>query len=192
MSGKRGFGLVVAGLAVVSLCGCAARRAVTYHDPNMDFSLIQSVAVMPFANLTPQPQAAERVRDVFATMLQATGGAYVLPPGEVSRGISRATIANPISPTAEEVVGFCKLVKADVVITGTVREYGEVRSGTAAANVIALSLQMMEAQTGRLVWSASSTKGGISAGDRLFGGGGKPMDEVTESAVKDLLRKLFR
>ena len=81
---------------------------------------------------------------------------------------------------------------ADAVITGTLREYGEVRSGPASANVISLSVQMMEAETGKVVWSASSTKGGISAADRLFGGGGKPMNAVTQEAVDDLIDKLFR
>jgi hypothetical protein len=42
------------------------------------------------------------------------------------------------------------------------------------------------------VWSASATRGGISASDRLFGGGGEPMDEITSEAVRDLLDKLFK
>jgi len=73
-----------------------------------------------------------------------------------------------------------------------VREYGEVRSGTTSANIISLSLQMIETQTGKVVWTASSTKGGISIWDRLFGGGGQPMNVITEKAVNDLINKLFK
>jgi len=174
--------------------GCASTRGsvrVTYRDPNMDFGQVQTVAVMPLANLSRDPTAADRVRDVFMTMLLATQGVYVVPPGEVARGISRAGIAAPATPTAEEVVKFVSMVKADAVITGTVREYGEVRSGSAAASMISVSMEMMEGQTGKVVWSASSTKGGVSTADRLFGGGGKPMNIVTEEAVEDLLDKLF-
>jgi len=80
----------------------------------------------------------------------------------------------------------------DAVLSGVVREYGEVRSGTAASNVVSVSVQMMETQTGKVVWSASSTQGGITAADRMFGGGGDPMDQVTSKAVRDLLDKLFR
>ena len=179
-------------IAALTSCAPASRTRVTFHDPNMDFSLVQSVAVVPFSNLTPTTNAAERVRDVVMTMLQATGSVYVIPPGEVARGISRASIADPKSPTPEEAVALAKLLKADAVIAGTVREYGEVRSGTTAANVISLSLTMMEGQTGKIVWNASSTKGGVGASDRLFGGGGKPMNAVTEEAVDDLLEKLFK
>lgn len=177
---------------LLSSAGCAGTSShVVFKDPNMDFGSIQTVAVLPFTNLTRDQMAADRVRDVFMTMLQATGGVYVLPPGEVSRGISRLGIERPTSPTSEEIVKFANIVKADTVIAGTLNEYGEVRSGTTSANIISLSLQMMEAQTGKVVWSASSTKGGVTATDRLFGGGGEPMNLVTQNAVNDLLDKLF-
>jgi hypothetical protein len=157
----------------------------------MDFGSLQAVAVMPFTNLTRETVAGERFRDVFMTMLQATGGVYVIPPGEVGRGIARVAIERPASPTPEEVIKFAKVVSADAVFTGTVNEYGEVRSGTSTANVISVSLKLMEAQTGKVVWSASSTKGGVTTSDRLFGGGGEPMNATTQKAVDDLLDKLF-
>jgi len=183
--------LAVVLLLLVSL-GCGGKKQkVTYHDANMDFGLVQSVAVMPFDNLSPTGQAGQRTRDVFMTMLQATGAMYVIPSGEVERGIGRSAIDQPAEPTPENVVELARIVSADAIITGTLREYGQVRSGTNTGNVISLSLQMMEAETGKIVWSASSTKGGISAGSRLVGSGGKPMDLVTQEAVDDLLDKLF-
>jgi len=182
---------VILCLLSLALAGCATTGA-TYRDPNMDFGQIQTVAVMPFNNYTRDNIAGDRVRDVFTTLLQGTGAVYVVPPGEVARGINRIGIPNPASPTAEEITRFCGVVKADMVITGTVREYGEVRSGTSSANLISMSLQMMEAQTGKVVWSASSTKGGVSTSDRLLGGGGEPMNKVTEKAIDELLDMMFR
>ena len=187
----RQFRKIVPCLLFLALSACAT-TGTAYRDPNMDFGLVQTVAVMPFQNLSRDNLAGDRVRDVFITMLQGTGAVYVVPPGEVVRGINRAGIALPSIPTPEEVVRFAGSVKADTVITGTVREYGEVRTGPSTANLISLSLMMMEAQTGKVVWSASSTKGGITASDRLLGGGGDPMNRVTEKAIDDLLDKLFR
>lgn len=190
MNVKRFFAVV---LVVLCLAGC--RSAVTseaYRDQNMDFGSLQSVAVMPFANLTRETQAAERVRDVFVTQLLASGAVYVIPPGEVKRGIQRAGIGDPASPSAEEVVRFAGIVKVEAVITGVVREYGEVRSGQSSANAVSVGVSMIEAQTGRVVWNASSTKGGIGVTERLLGGGGRPMDDVTEQAVNELLDKLFK
>ncbi len=178
-------------LVLFSFMGCASTADI-YHDALMDFGAIQTVAVMPFANLSRDTLAAERVRDVFINMLLATGGIYVVPVGEVARGVSRAGIASSPTPSSEDIIKFAGIVKVDAVITGVVREYGEVRSGTTVSNVISLSLQMVESQTGRVIWTASSTKGGISARDRLFGGGGEPMNKITEKAVNDIINKLFK
>ena len=176
----------------ISLAACAPKLTDVYHDANMDFGSIRSVAVMPFVNQTREPLAADRVRDVFMTMLLSSGAVYVIPAGEVSRGVTRTGIGDPTAPSPEEVIKFGAVVKSDVVITGTVREYGEVRSGTVASQAISLSMRMIETQTGKVVWSASSTKGGVSFTDRLLGGGGAPMNEVTEKAVNAILDKLFK
>lgn len=176
---------------LISLLACSSASHEMYRDQNMDFGAIEVVAVLPLSNLTREQHAAERVRDVFITMLLSTGGIYVIPPGEVARGIARAGITDPTAPSVEEIIKLAGIIKANAIITGTVREYGEVRSGTTSANVVSLSMKMVEAQTGRIVWSASSTQGGIGLGDRLLGGGGKPLNNVTEKAINEIIEKLF-
>ena len=181
--------------AILILCcgvlgGCATPGEV-FRDATMDFGSIKSVAVLPLANLSKDQLAGERVRDVFNTLLMASGAVYVIPSGEVARGVAAAGIANPAAPSADDVMKLAKNVKVDAVIYGVVREYGDVRSGTSSADVISLSLQLVEGQTGRIVWSASTTQGGIGLMDRLFGGGGRPLNDVTEKAVNDLIFKLF-
>jgi hypothetical protein len=39
---------------------------------------------------------------------------------------------------------------------------------------------------------ATSTRGGIGIGDRLLGGGGRPMNDITRDAVNDVIRQLFQ
>ncbi len=185
------FRKAVAALMLFMMAGCTSNLDL-YRDGNMDFGAVHNVAIMPLANLTRESPAADRVRDILASMLLATGGVYVIPPGEVARGISRAGISNPAAPSTEELVKMAGIIKADAIITGTIREYGEVRSGTASANVISLSFTMLEAQTGKAVWSASTTRGGIGIFERLFGGGGEPMNDITEKAVDDVIKKLFQ
>ena len=176
---------------LLSLAACAGNGADMYRDPNMDFGAVRNVAVMPFVNLSRDQAADERVRDVFITALLATGAVYVIPPGEVAKGIGLAGIVNPGAPSTDEIKKLAALIKTEAVITGVVKEYGDVRSGTATANVISVSLQMVEAQTGRVVWSATTTKGGIGMKDRLLGGGGEPMNTITLEAVHDLINQLF-
>jgi len=182
----------------LSLCGlalgtlpCAAQVTDVFRDPRMDFGAIQTVAVMPFANLARDQVSAERVRDVFINRLLSTEAVYVLPVGEVARGVALIEVRTPQSPTPEEVVKLGGLLTVDAVITGVLREYGEVRSGTSTANIISFSIQIVETGTGRVVWSASSTKGKISFWNRLIGGGGQPMNKVTEQAIDALFDKLL-
>jgi hypothetical protein len=177
--------------SIIALVACAGRRD-TYIDPNMDFGAVKTAAVMPFVSLTKNPVVAERVRDVFITRLLSTGAVYVVPVGEVARGVARVEIQNPSAPSSDDIVKLGGIIKAQAIITGTVREYGEVRSGTVSANIISLSLQMIETQTGKVVWTASSTKGGIKIWHRLFGGGGQPMNKITVKAVNDLINGLLK
>lgn len=179
------------GLVVCAASMSAAQVSDVYRDPRMDFGTIQTVAVLPFANLTREQVAADRVRDVFINKLLSTEAVYVLPVGEVGRGVAKTEIAAPTAPPAEDVVKLGAFLKVDAVITGVVREYGEVRSGNSAANVISISIQLIETGTGRVVWSGSSTRGGISFWDRLLGGGGQPLNAVTEQAVDALFDKLL-
>ena len=189
MKRQRLFGRILIAFLLIFLAGCASDDV--YFEPNMDFGSLQSVAVVPFENLTSGNEAAERVRDTFMGMLLATEAVYVVPPGEVARGIGRIGRIPPEGLSTEQIKQLGSILEVEAVITGVLREYGIVRSGTAAANVISLSLQMIEVTDGLVVWSASSTKGGITVWDRLFGGGGEPMSAVTEKAINDLLDKLF-
>jgi polysaccharide biosynthesis protein PelC len=185
--------IIEAGLlvAILLLSGCATQGDV-YHDQNMDFGAIQVVAVMPFANFARDNAAADRVRDVLINRLLSTGAFYVQPVGEVSRAIAKTEVANPSTPSPEEIVKLGTVLKTQALIVGVVKEYGEVRSGSTSANALSISAQMVETQTGKIVFSASSTRGGVGVRDRLIGGGGKPMENITEEAVDDIIGKLFR
>lgn len=175
----------------VLTAACGGRQLKSYHDPEMDFGMIETIAVLPFDNVTNDRASAARVRDVFSTMLQATAQFYVIPRGELSRALASMGARDPEAPTVDEVKKLGKMLGVDAIVTGLVREYGEARSGQARAAMIALSVQMTETQTGRIIWSASTTKGGIGFYERILGGGGEPMNIVTEDAVAELITSLF-
>lgn len=179
-------------MTLLGLAGCASVRGDVYKDQKMDFGTVQTVAVLPFTNLSRDNLAGDRVRDVFIVRLLASGDIYVLPPGEVARGIGLVGVQIPTAPSLDEAKKLAQILKTNAVITGVVREYGDVRAGNASANLVSVSMQMMEAQLGKVVWSASSTKGGVGITDRLFGGGGKAMNDTTVQAVDELIEKLYK
>lgn len=177
-------------LSIALLAGCAGRSR-KYQDLQMDFGSIERVAVLPMANLSRDPAAGDRVRDVFSQALMATNAVYVVPPGEVARVLGRSAIASPAMVSTDDVIKLGTALKVQAVLTGVVREYGETRSGSASANFISLSVQMVETATGKVVWSASTTKGGLSVADRLIGSSAAAMNDVTDKAVDDLVEQLF-
>jgi hypothetical protein len=179
-------------LLLAGLAACGSSRHKQYQDPNMDFGAIRTVAVLPFSNLTRDNLAAERVRDVFANTLLSTGAVYVVPYGEVVRTVGRVGVAAPSTPAVEEVIKVGTALKADGVILGVVKEYGEVRAGSASGNVVSLSAQLVETATGKIVWSGTSTKGGITMKDRLLGGGGQPLNDATEAVVDEILDQMLK
>jgi polysaccharide biosynthesis protein PelC len=183
--------LVAAVVVLAALSGCAS-SGHRYQDRNMDFGALKTVAVMPFQNLSRDNLAGDRVRDVFVSAMLASEALYVVPNGEVARAIAKVGVSNATSPNNEEVVKLGQALKAEAIVTGTVKEYGEVRSGTAVGNAISVSIQMEETSTGKVIWTGTSTKGGVTFSDRLFGGGGTPMNHLTEEVVDDLLNKLFK
>lgn len=182
--------ILLVALPLLSLPGCSSRSDL-YRDQSMDFGAIRTVAIMPLANYSKEAQSSDRVRDVLATNLLASGGIYVIPSGELARGIVAANVANPAAPSVEEVIKLCRILKLDALITGSIREYGALKSASATADVVSLSLQLIEGQTGRIVWSASATEGGIGLKERLLGGGGDPINNVSEKVVNEIINKLF-
>jgi polysaccharide biosynthesis protein PelC len=184
-------GTVLLAILIIAT-GCGSASLEVYRDQKMDIGSIYTVAVMPLVNLSRDQMASERVRDVLITMLLADGRVYVVPTGEVARQISMVGILNPSFPTNEEVIKLGKTLKVQGVLTGTIKEYGDVRAGSASANVISISMLLTEVDTGKVISSVSSTKGGIGFFERLFGGGGEPMNVVTTKAIKDVINKLFQ
>ena len=178
-------------LATLLLPGCSLRSQDLYRDQSMDFGAVRTIAVLPLVNFSRDAQSSDRIRDVLATNLLASGGIYVIPSGETARGIVAAGLANPSAPSVDEVVKLCRILKTDAVMTGCIREYGSLKSSSAVADVVSLSLQLIEGQTGRIVWSASATEGGIGIKERLLGGGGDPINNVSEKAINEIINKLF-
>ncbi len=115
-----------------------------------------------------------------------------LPHPDQARGFAKVGINVAQGPTTEQIKKLSGILEVDAVITGVVREYGTVRSGSTSANVVSLSLRMIEVESGRIVWSASATRGGINFWGRLVGGSGRPINYVTEKVVSELLNKLFQ
>jgi hypothetical protein len=166
--------------------------ATTYIDPAADFSLIQRVAVLPLENLTGDPAASEKVRQLLIIELLSTGTVEVVDVGEVARAIRTLGVINPISPGTEEIQKLGADLKAQALLGGSVQEFAEGRSGGAQSTSVALVFRMVETDTGQTVWSSSVSHSGVGATARLFGVGGDSPTERARKLIADALDTLIQ
>ena len=106
-------------------------------------------------------------------------------------------VENPWS--AEELARLAEELGVEGVFLGTVREYDMTRTGRSAFPLLSMEARLVDAASGRLVWSASATRRGgpgtpfVSSLLGLFGGGEiHTMGELTAVVCRDLLKTLPR
>ena len=178
--------LALAGALGLLVLGCP-RRLTTFVHPQADFSLIRRVAVLPLENLTQEPTAAEKVRQILIIELLSSGSVEVVDVGEVARALRAANVATPASPGTEEIKRLGKELNVEALLAGSVQEFSQGRAGGAPATSVALVFRMVETDAGQVIWSASVSQSGVGAMARLFGVGG---DSATDRARKLIARAL--
>lgn len=174
-------------LAVIALLtGCSTPQA--FLHPEADLSFYRRIGVAQFLTLADDPKAGQKAQRVFITELLKRRGYEVVSPGQFTkiesdvRNQLNITGDVPLDSTALQQLGQKAGVQG--IILGTVRDYRMERVGQEEFPMIALSLQMVDAPTGRVVWD-------ISIGER--GGPKFPVLAIGETHTLDeLVTKLCR
>ncbi len=174
-------------LGVLALmAGCSGPTA--YLNPEADLSFYRRLGVAQFLTLADDPKAGQKVQRVFITELLKRKDHEVIAPGYFTkietdvRNQLNITGDVPLDSAALQLIGQKAGVQG--IILGTVRDYRMERVGQEEFPMISLSLQMVDAPTGRIVWD-------ISLGER--GGPKFPVLAIGETHTLDeLLTKLCR
>lgn len=175
-------------LVLLSLAACATPPAPSiYLHPNADLASFRQVAVLPLDNLTSDRFAGERVREILMVELLAGGVFEPREVGEVNRVLRVANLPGLTDLGPQQVAKLGKDLGVQALIMGSVMEYTERRVGTLTAPQVALSLKMIDCETGAAVWSVADARTGLSTSTRLFGVG----EETSSQAVRELVRQLL-
>jgi TolB-like protein len=173
-------------LGMLAACASESRMSV-YRHPNADLGAFKRVAVLPLDNLTTDRFASERVREVLVVELSSMETFQVVESGEVNRVLRALNITN-LSEAGPELIGkIGKELKAEALLLGSVMEFRERQAGALTSPEVSISLRMVEAETGTVIWSASDSRKGMGVWTRLFGVG----EESQTQAMRELLRKLL-
>lgn len=179
---------VLLGAVVLALAGCGARPQVkAFVRPEVNLAYIRTVAVLPFEQ---QAGAAEQIREIAITQVLASGLFDVLDKGRVDSALVEEAIArgNPIDNPTLRRLGQRLGVQA--FLLGSVDQAGEGRAGSSTYPEVTLTLRLIDAEAGTLLWQASGRGSGYSLADRLFGLRPQNSFEVTLKLLDRLLGTL--
>ena len=187
----RAFGTAILAVAALLPAGCASNEGnVVYIHPLADFSLIQRVGVMPLENLSTDQAAGEWVRQVLTNELLAQGMFDVVEPWEMNRAVLENNLSEIGTLSKDQLRELAGTVEAQALMVGTVLQFNRGRSGNVSSPAVALSLRMVDVETGFVIWSTTYSISGVSLGDKLTGTDGPDLTAATSLLCRDLLRTL--
>jgi len=189
----KGIVAVLLGVSLLSVAGCGGQQASkAFLREEVDLSYIKTIAVLPFEGQGGGQGVAAKAREITITEVLATGVFDVVDKGRVDSALRAEAIdsVQAIDPTTMRRLG--QRLKVQAFLLGSVDQAGDIRVGSAVYPEVTLTLRLVDAEAGLLLWQASGRGSGYSLMDRLFGLGAKNSFEVTLDLLERLLGTLGR
>jgi TolB-like protein len=191
MTGKlRPLALVALAALGLVLPSCAPATRI-YLNPDADMAFYTKIAVLPFSNLSGEGLAGPRVTRAFITSLIITDRYQVVQPEE----FRAALLKGNVMPEADGSFDLLKIKEvalqlgATGVLRGAVGEYAMQRSESGDVPVIAFDAELVDTNTGNVVWRSSIAKRGKSRVP-VFGSNSRSLGRLTQDACDELVARL--
>ena len=183
-------------LAAAAIAGCAASPRL-FVNRQADMTMYKNVVVVPFGNLSGDAFAPGRVTRAFTTELVIADRFKLVDPSLLLGELDHMNAM----PDAQGQFDINKLrdaatkLKATAFILGTVTEYATHRAGTDEFPAVSFDCEMVDVQTGIVIWRLSISESGRGrlpivggSGERTFA---RVTQEACERAVKLLREKIL-
>jgi TolB-like protein len=170
--------------------GCGGTGATKFLHPEFDFSFIESVAVVPFENLSGSQGSGAQATRYFVNSLLASDAFEVIEPGEVARALETQSLVRTAQLTEEQIISVGRELGVQGLFLGTVSESESLRSGSTTVSVVTVVVRLVETETGATVWSATNSEDSTGFWSSLFGTNQKSRSEVMRKCLADCLDTL--
>jgi TolB-like protein len=170
--------------------GCGTTSKHYYVRQQVDYSSIKRVAVLPFETLTSDEYAGEKIRQSVITELLSRG-IDVVEPGEVTRALVELKIRSLGSIKISDIQTLAKTLGVEALMMGSVEAYGISRGITVSYPEVSISLRLIEASSGKIIWSVCNTSGGPNFWTRHFGAENISLSETAITVVKEAIDTMF-
>jgi hypothetical protein len=190
-------GMLAAALLGLALAGPASAGPRLFVNHKADPAYYQRIAVVPFANLTNDAHAGERVTRAFLTELVIAERFELVEPGEFHGMLDRIGGLPDAQGHADprKLTEAATAAKATAYIRGAVTEYAMQRSGTDEFPAVSFDAEMIDVATGQTIWRISTSERGRGRIPLLGGPSrrtfGTVLQEACRKAVAVLRREAF-
>lgn len=156
VSGMKNRSVAIILLLFLMLSGCGGKfDSEDYLREKVDLAAISRVAVMPFQNFTGDQFVADRTRNIATTQLLASGIADVVDRGLVDSVMAEEVIDPRLPIDQINMKRLGQRLNVQAFLLGSVDLAGEKRSGSVAYPVLGVTLRLVDAQAGLVIWQSS-------------------------------------
>ena len=181
--------LIPAALLLVSGCGHTLRR--DYSASRDSFVSLETVAVLPFENLTQFPDAGEIVAELFTTELYRVDSFRVMDRNQVKRLMREKRITPPqvVDRRAAQQIGA--ELEVDAVLIGSVSEYWyrlERRSRRPGGEepAVGINARLVDVASGEVIWASSHSRSSYD----VFSADRDHLNRVAQITVANMVESL--
>ena len=162
-------------LVLVNFAGCGSGRiAEPFTSQGLKGDAGVRMAILPFDNLSDDQGAGKTMENLVLVEFLKNTSAYIIDPGEVMAALVEERIRLATSIPREILKKLGQRLESDYFILGIVHEYTMQRmSGAGGAGevpVVSLTLRILDAQSGEIVWATSAARRGNDR-EKVFGMG---------------------
>jgi len=176
-------------ILIFSITGCGGKfDSESYTRENVDMGAITRIAVLPFQNFTSDQFVGDRTRDIATTQLLALGIADVVDRGLVDSVMAEEVIDPKLPIDQINMKRLGQRLNVQAFLLGAIDMAGEKRSTTVAYPVLGVTLRLVDAQAGLVIWQNSGRWTSETVTGRILGT--KPTDDFHVSL--ELLRRMLR
>jgi TolB-like protein len=172
-------------VALIFLAGCGSRKDnQSFMREDVNIAYMQTIAVLPFENLGGG--SAQRIREITITQVLASGLFDVADKGRVDSTLRAEAIEPTAAIDSATLKRLGQRLGVQAFMLGSVEQVSDARGG-AVYPEISLTLRLVDAEAGVVIWQASGRGSGYSLLDRLFGVTSKNSFQVSLDLVSGLL-----
>lgn len=181
---------VIAGAVLTMLSGCGVPALKPFAGRHLRGDEGVKLAMLSFDNLSKTQGAGKSMESIILTEFLKSSPVRIVEPGEVAAALSEERVRLATSIPRETIQALGKKLGVDLFMVGVVHEY-EMQTASGAGGsgqvpVIALTLRIVDAASGEIVWAINAARGG-SDKETVFGIGRiKSLNALADDIAKEI------